>query len=138
MPVKISPQFDKNYQDIIRAAAAHIAYGSCIQFKFDFDPSSHPVHLNILKGQRECKSQVGYIRRSTTMYLDPTGCRKETLIHELLHVLGLYHMHTAPDRDNYITVNFDNIQPAAKGNFNKVTRDVSMFNTEYDFKVIII
>lgn len=69
------------------------------------------------------------------MKLDQNSCIKGTIIHELLHVLGLYHMHTAADRDNYVVINYNNIQADRKDQFKKITQDVSMFNTAYEYNV---
>ena len=48
-----------------------------------------------------------------------------TPVHELLHTLGFVHEHTRPDRDNFISVNFDNIEPGKEKNFEKRLRDTS-------------
>jgi len=40
------------------------------------------------------------------------GCFQLVAIeHELMHTLGFYHMHTEPDRDTYVRINWQNIQP---------------------------
>jgi hypothetical protein len=43
------------------------------------------------------------------------GCVKDwapgVVTHELMHALGFFHEHTRPDRDTYVKINFDNIDP---------------------------
>lgn len=72
---------------------------------------------------------------STRIKLNQNDCAKCNIIHELLHVLGFYHIHIAADHDNYININFNNIRTDRKNNFDKITRDVSMFNTVYEYRV---
>ena len=44
--------------------------------------------------------------------LDRSGCMtKDTIIHEFLHSLGFNHEQTRPDRDQYIQVLYENIEP---------------------------
>ena len=40
-------------------------------------------------------------------------------VHELLHTLGFVHEHTRPDRDDFISVNMDNIEAGKEKNFEK-------------------
>jgi len=53
---------------------------------------------------------VGYIGRQSDVTIG-NGCeRKGTVMHELLHALGFWHEQSRTDRDNYVTIHFDNIQ----------------------------
>ena len=64
-----------------------------------------------------------------------------TPVHELLHTLGFVHEHTRPDRDDFISINYDNIEPGEEKNFEKRPHGTSDFfekgsvdtkNTPYD------
>ena len=73
-----------------------------------------------------------------------SGCFAEGLmgpVHELVHALGFVHEHTRPDRDNFISVNMDNIQLGKEKNFEIRKHGTSDFfekgnvnskNTPYD------
>ena len=57
-----------------------------------------------------CNSNVGRAGGAQTVSLD-TGCIYVNLIiHELMHAVGFYHEQCRTDRDDYIMINWDNIQ----------------------------
>lgn len=43
------------------------------------------------------------------------------ITHELIHALGFYHMHQAPDRDKYVKIVYENIKKKSWGNFAKLS-----------------
>ena len=63
-------------------------------------------------------------------------CSLATVIHEIGHVVGFWHEHSRPDRDQYITVHQENIRPGYKPDFDKITA-VDSLGVPYDFKSIM-
>ena len=68
-----------------------------------------------------CYSYVGMIGGAQTLSLDAgcfrctaTGCKPGTPQHEFLHALGFHHEQSRTDRDDYVTINYDNIQPGTR------------------------
>lgn len=63
-----------------------------------------------------CQSKVGFAGIGPqTLNLKPskvgTGCFKQgTIIHELLHSLGFYHMQSSYERDDFVAINWDKIK----------------------------
>ncbi len=63
-----------------------------------------------------CSSSVGRTGRRQEVLLAP-GCGRLSVMHELGHVVGLYHEHTRRDRDAHVQVLADCIDPAEAFNF---------------------
>ncbi len=88
---------------------------------FDFDP-------NDLSGQ--CESNVGHVGGEQTTS-GSASCSLGTLLHEMGHVVGLYHEQSRPDRNTYITVNFGNVIKGSESNFDQLTdnfQDLGLFD----------
>ena len=83
-----------------------------------------------------CSSQVGMIRGAQRMSLAAGCMSKGTILHEFMHALGFSHEHTAPDRDNFVTVYLENVQSGREHNFNKITRGLEVSNS-YDYASVM-
>lgn len=59
------------------------------------------------------------------------------IIHEIGHSLGLWHEHSRPDRDQFITIQGDNIDPNCKKEFDLIQDKYSFYGTTYDFGSIM-
>lgn len=63
---------------------------------------------------------------------------KYIIMHEILHALGVFHEQSRSDRDDYITVNWDNIKTRARPNFYK-KNDSEVYNIgSFNFESIML
>jgi len=77
---------------------------------FNFDPNNH---------NGTCDSYVGRIGgpQQTGGSID---CSLGTLLHEMGHVVGLYHEQSRPDRDSFVTISYANMIKGSKPNFDQL------------------
>ena len=78
-----------------------------------------------------CYSSVGRTGSEQRLSLAAGCVTPGIIIHEFLHALGFYHEQSRPDRDQYIRINFQNIQGGREHNFRKSDR-ISSLGVAYD------
>merc|ERR1712179_59105 len=104
----------------------------CINF---VPVSGHKSHIRFATGSG-CHTPVGYY--GSNHISDVTlgnGClRKGTVMHEILHALGFWHEQSRTDRDNYVTIHWENIQHGHENNFVKYSQQqIDHLNMPYDY-----
>lgn len=138
VPIKFKEgDFDEEMKDKVRFAMEYIMNVSCIKFKTDFDEKKFPNYVIVRYREGSCSSQVGNRQNGSQSLNLHERCGKGNIIHELMHTLGFMHMHTAPERDNYVKIVEKNIRPETIRNFEKTLAPVSMYNTVYDYSSIM-
>uniref|UniRef100_A0A8R1I1J5 Metalloendopeptidase n=1 Tax=Caenorhabditis japonica TaxID=281687 RepID=A0A8R1I1J5_CAEJA len=98
----------------VRAAIYEIEKNTCIRFKELASPpsGSHIVYYKVDSPTFCGLSYVGRAEPANPVYLS-FGCEnnKGVAIHETMHALGVAHQHLRNDRDQFITINWSNIDP---------------------------
>ena len=64
------------------------------------------------------------------------GCSKPAIMHEILHAAGFDHEHQRADRDTYVTILWDNVQPSPRDWLERIDRNRTV-HTPYDHHSIM-
>lgn len=125
VPYVISGAFTAAERD--RIAAAMNGWMSVAPVVF-FPRTNEVGYLDITKDDADgaasaCFSAVGQSRRGIRVRTNlGANCATSlgTIYHELGHLLGLYHEQSRADRDEYVEIDFSNVQSNAVANFNRI------------------
>jgi len=137
----LSKEFDEPHRNHILRGMEIIEQVSCIRFKEA--PSNKFDYVHIRVAASGCSSNIGYLGLPQYISLEiwplDTGCfRMMTIVHEILHTIGFYHMQSSWDRDDYVKIVEENIDPQNIRNFNKYNEtQVDHFDEEYDYASIM-
>jgi len=140
VPYTIDGAFTAAERTIINQGLADITSNTCIRL---VQRTNQANYVAITRGAANsgCWSYVGRIGGAQTLNLQPgsPGCVfKGIVTHEMVHAIGFYHEQSRTDRDDYVTINWGNIQAGTENNFNKYTASqVDPQGVTYDYGSIM-
>ncbi len=105
----------------------------CLRF---FERTNEQHYIEVLRDRNSgCSSALGKTGGPQNLNLASGGCFSHGIIqHEFLHALGFHHEQTRPDRDSFVTINYDNIvdEDRYKHNFTPA-RGSDTLGSPYDY-----
>ncbi|XP_037103972.1 high choriolytic enzyme 2-like [Syngnathus acus] len=136
IPYEISRNFTKRQKRTIENALRDISFGgrtTCIRFvrktRWDID------YLSFLSSN-SCQSDLGYFGGGQIIDLERNACvHKDIVQHEVLHALGFHHEQVRYDRDDYVKINYENIEPGTERNFQ--IAPTNNMATPYDYDSVM-
>lgn len=91
-------------------------------------------YINVQNGGGN-NSFVGMVGGSQTVNLVSWGTHY-IIVHELMHALGVWHEQQRADRDQYVVINFANMQSGYEGNF--TIRQGAVSHGTFDFESVMM
>lgn len=144
VPYTIDPSadFTESQKRTIRRVMNRVTKqtSGCVRFVEQTTTTLSENKLNIIS-ESGCWSYLGQIveNEPQPLSLQSNGCiYPGTIMHELLHALGFPHEHNRPDRNEYITVNFNNVQRDSRSQYDMYSsRMTDLLETNYDYTSIM-
>jgi astacin len=117
MPYEIDPGLPN--QQRVHDAISHWTQNTSMRFilRTSANASQYPNYVRFIPASG-CWSQVGMRGNRQDIGL-ASGCGTGATIHEIGHAWGLWHEQSREDRDQFVTINWQNITPGREHNFNQ-------------------
>ena len=144
MPFVILPGFTNEEKQTILDAMNHIAQRTNVCFR------ARNTQANYIKFKKYTVDELGWpggqSRLGRCGFPDPecldgqeiklSAVSERTVRHEIGHALGVHHEHTREDRNEFVEILWNNIEPLQAGNFAQVPLVTTDFGS-YDFASIM-
>ena len=136
IPYQFSESVSQAQREKAQQAIAHWNAQTRIQMiaRTESNASNYDNYINFeLSGG--CASYVGMNGGEQAVWL-ADNCTVGSIIHEIGHAIGLFHEHTRPDRDDFVTVLLQNVSTGKEINFDKIENGASTYS-DYDYGSIM-
>jgi hypothetical protein len=137
----IDSQSDPNATPKIQSAIAtsNADFSGVLQWvawNSSLGPNYVDINLNASNTSGVCEANEGYEAIPAQPMTGSTNCTIGTILHEMGHVIGLWHEQSRSDRDTYITLSYDNVVKSAWSNFQIITDDEQILSS-YDYASVM-
>jgi hypothetical protein len=99
-------------------------------------PNYVDINLSASNTSGVCEANEGYESIPAQSMTGSTNCTIGTILHEMGHVIGLWHEQSRSDRNTYVTVNYNNVIKSAWSNFQIITDDEQSLSS-YDYASVM-
>lgn len=89
-------------------------------------------------GDGNYSNSIGMKGGKQIISLQTGGYNVGTVIHEIGHAVGLFHEHCRPDRDNYVIVNYNNVQSGKAAQFSIINTSDCVMPVPFDFNSVML
>lgn len=87
---------------------------------------------------RSCFSMIGRVGGGQGISLG-SGCLVHgVVIHELMHAIGFFHMHSRSDRDRYLKILWPNIDQGMQSQFRRNAKNQDILFRPFDYRSIML
>ena len=134
---KISPSISSSVAHNIQCAIENFEDNTCLRFHTSNGTGDYIEFINTRDG---CFSDdVGRGGGKQIINLESPGCNSiGTIVHEIGHAIGYWHEQSRPDRDQYVTINFNNIRSGKTSQFmRRSSASVDSRGSRYDYGSIM-
>uniref|UniRef100_A0A3Q1JF40 Metalloendopeptidase n=1 Tax=Anabas testudineus TaxID=64144 RepID=A0A3Q1JF40_ANATE len=129
---KLSPEYSELEKNQIVKGMENVERDTCVRFV----PWTHQQDFIDIQPKSGCWSYLGSRGGRQTLSLQSPNCLQVGVIsHELMHALGFVHEQSRIDRDNYVTIMWENIWRDRLRNFQKFKTD--NLGLPYDYSSIM-
>ena len=141
VPYLIDANSDPNATPKIDAAIAifNADFAGVIQWvpwTSSMGPDYVDIDLSASDTSGVCEAEEGYEAMAAQPMGGSTDCSVGTILHEMGHVIGLWHEQSRPDRASYVDVTYANVVKGSWGNFLSQPQDEQILGA-YDYASVM-